>query len=480
MLVVRTTEREVPQNRKAIDIKGFGGIDTRHIRKLGQFSDGKNFWTRSGALFTREGCSLITGTPFTAPIRSIHSAGKAGLTTRLLVEEGVNLWHRLTVGGAWVNIKNNVAGNTYDSTIWATPFGDSYLLLVSGAQMLIYDIAAGTITAMQNLDGGTVPPMEFVTTFKGYVFGWAPNYSYANLVRFCGLDNNERQSIDYWPEDHALDVSGNASEPVIDVIPFQTHLFVLTTKGYYMVYGSGPTNFETSPGGRVGAYGLRCSAMAGDLAIWLGLDNGVRRVYAYSGTSAFPISQPIDELLQLADFTNVRAHGFGNQFWLLTPAASKTTAYAFDVMEKAWFIHEFPFRVAAGCGFGSYLAREYLHLGLHDNRLIMLDDSTTDLGAAITTTFDIGPVNIDNRTFNVKTFYVNAEPRNDFDIDVYAQVDSKALAGPYTAGFETGEVVTRSVKPRAKGQNITLRVTTTDKINEIQSATLTVIPRAVK
>lgn len=458
-----------------LEIKGFGGINKLHTRSLGQPSDGKNFWTRSGSLYTREGCSVVADTPFAASIASLHTVAKVGLDNSIfLAEEGTNLWHSRDGLSTWASIKGDVTGNNYSTCIWGTPYGDYYLLLVSGTQQLVYDITAGTLAAMVNEDGD-VPSFEFVTTFRGYVWGWGPNYADSNLIRFCGYDDNDDVSIDWWPLDYAINPSGNPGEPVLAAHPINEELFVLTDKGSYHIYGFSEDNFESAFAGNIGVYKARCSARVGDYVLWLDRD---KKVQAYSGTNAYAISQPIDEYLADEDFTGVYAVGMGKRFWLIFPGSATTKAYVFDVEEKGWYIHEFPGVFTAGVYHGEYLSDMLAYYGMDDGRLVKLDpDKETDFNTAIVTGFTIGPINIKSRKLKGKILHLTAEPKNDFSLDVYSQTDQNDEVGPETVDFETGDQVDVDVKIKAKkGKNLSVRIETTDKINELQSATLTVRP----
>jgi hypothetical protein len=467
--------------KKPLKIEGFGGINKLHTRALGQPSDGRNFWTRSGSLYTREGCSVVADTPFTASIKTLHSVSKVGLTNSIfLLEEGVNLWHSRDGLATWTNIKNNVTGNKYNSCVWGTPYGDYYLLLMSGTQQLVYDITAGTIAALVNSEvGGTVPAFEFVTTFRGFVWGWGPNYADSNLIRFCGYDTNEDVSIDYWPLDYAINPSGNPGEPVLAAHPINEELFILTDKGSYHIYGFSEENFETALAGNVGLYKTRCSARVGDYVLWLDRD---QKVQAYSGTNSYTVSQPIDEYLKDETFTNVYVVSLGKRFWLNFPGTTTTKSYVFDVEEKAWYIHEFPGVLTTGIYHGEYLSTMYSYYGMSDYRLIKLDPAVvTDFSTAITTEFTLGPINIEGRKLKGKRFHITADPKSDFDLEVYSQTDQEDEVGPETISFEEGNQVDANVKINArKGKNLSVRVTTTDKIDELQNATITVKPGRLK
>lgn len=476
--------------KRALPVKAFGGINKLHTRDLGQASEGKNFWTRNGVLVTREGCSLVSTPSFTSSIESIHSAAKVGMTTRLLVEEGTNLWHTLD-GINWSTIKTDVAGNGYSSVSY---YG--YLILVSGSQMLAYDIGAATIAPLQNTDDPTipVPDMEFITVHKDILFGWAPHFSPADTIHFNGYEKDADGKIlgrskDAWPADFAIKVPDGSGSPVMACIPAGTHLLILTQRSYWLLYGDNEDNFSLVPGGATGVYSERCAAKVGDYAVWLGLDeHGVKRVYAYSGTQPYVISQPVEELLNnlpAAAFANVRTYGFGAQFWLVLPdtTTNTTKAFVFDTQDKEWYYHEYPAAFMCTALHGDYMGRQYIHLGTHDARVVRLDSSSTDLGNPITTEFKIGPVHLDGANkFKVKRIWFNAEPRNDFSLDVYASTDAGAESGLYSVSFTAGGQKTQQVKLQGdnKGRDIYLRVVSTDRINELQSFTLTVVPKAVK
>lgn len=476
-------------DKQALPVAAFGGINKLHTRDLGQASQGKNFWTRNGVLVTREGASLVPGTSFTGPVRSIHSAAKVQTSTRLLVEEGGRLWHRLYDSANWQVLLSNVSGNGFSSAVYY-----EHLILVNGPQKYAYDIGAGSIAPLVNLEGGEVPDMEFITVHKGILFGWSPNFHPADTIHFNGYEKDADGKIlgrskDSWPPDFAIKVSGDVGTPVLDCISVGTHLLILTQKGYWLLYGNDEDDFSLVPGGATGVYGVRCSAKVEDYAVWLGLDeHGIKRVYAYSGTQPVVISQPVEELLNglpRTAFANARAYGFGTKFWLVVPDtyANTTKAFVFDVQEKQWYVHEFPAAFTCACLYGEYMERQYVHFGTRDARLVRLDDSPTDFGNPIVTEFKIGPIHLDGaRKFKAKRVWFNAEPRNDFKLDVYASSDAGPESGPYAVSFTASGQKTQQVKLQGgnKGRDIYLRVTTTDRINELQSFSLTVAPKAVK
>ncbi len=468
--------------KSLISIPAWGGINALHARNPGQPSNGKNFIVENGELSTRGGSSLVASTDFDAAIRSIHAAAKAGANTRFLAEEGANLWHRTSPTGEWVKLKEDVNGaHPINSTIWSTGSGDNYAMLVNGAQMRLYDITAGTVSDMQNLATGetTVPAMEFVSNIRGtnYVFAWAPNYTDPHLLRYNGVDGDGYPSIDYWPSTNAINISGDASEPVVDCLQLNAYSIALTIRGYYRVMGI-PGGFEPYPGGGIGAYGVRCAAVVANVALWLGAD---RKVYAYTGTEAYPISQPVDKYLKAETYTNVFSARTPTQFWLCFPGTTTTTCYVFDVREKAWFIFVYPFVFKAACLFGEYLATEYLHFGLSDGRILRTDTSTSDAGTAITTDLTLGPMGVGGQFFSAPTMHLTANPAAQFALSVYRKENNHTEAGPETATFAAGVESTQEINLHGiTGRNLIVRMTTTNKVDSLLSGEITVDPKVVK
>lgn len=471
----------------AMYVKAFGGINKLHTRQLGQASEGKNFWTKNGVLVTREGCTILPGVPLFNFVRSIHLASKAQITPRLLVEENGKLWRYNSLD--WRQLLSNVSGNSFSSVMYY-----DYLILVNGFQKYAYDVAGDSIMPLQNLDGDEVPDMEFVTVYKDILFGWAPHFAPTDTIYFNGYEKDADGKIlgrskDSWPPDFAIRVPDPNGSPVMACIPAGNHLLILTQRNYFRLYGDNEDNFSLEPGGVVGVYDERSVAKVSDYVIWLGEDDhGAKRVYAYSGTQPYVISQPVEELLNNLSrtaFVNVRAYGFGTKFWLILPdvLANTTRAFVFDIEEKQWYIHEFPAAFICACLYGDP-DEQRIHFGTKDGKVVYLDErAATDFNFPITTEFRIGPIHIeDARKFKVKRLWLNAEPRNNFAINVYVSSDEGSESGPYLVNFTAGKQTTQFIKPRAghKGRDIYLRVNTTDRINELQSFSLTVVPKQIK
>ena len=477
-------------SEKPITINAFMGLNTLHTRQAGQLSGGKNCVVSAGSLKTRYGCSAVAGGETVLPdgvtfaaIKSIHSAVQSG-AERLLIEEGTNLWHRPTATGAWElligagkAITALTAGTTLSSCRW-----DDFLILVNGTQMLAYDITNGTIAAL----GGTPPAMEYVAEHNHILFGWAPNKAGANKVYFCGyVEGTVRRSKDAWDVDeYMIDVGGNSGNPVLAYIPYSTHYLALTKNDFWRIYGSTEADFSNLYGGPTSLVNSRCAVKVKDHIMWLGQDGRTYRVFAYTGTTPVPISMPVEDLFSDYVFADPWVYGGTNEFMLFLPDAtnSKTVVLVFDVLERQWQTpHEYPGVFNDAAEFGSYLQRRYVNIGLADGTLARLDDSETDFGADIESEFSIGPVDIDGRKLVIKNIWFKADPKNDFDIDVYSIADDKDEKGPQPLSFSDGAVVDAKVRfGTFRGQNLSLRCTSTDRIDELQKITIVVEPKAVK
>ena len=156
--------------------------------------------------------------------------------------------------------------------------------------------------------------------------------------------------------------------------------------------------------------------------------------------------------------------------------------FVFDIREEQWYYHEYPAAFTCGCLHGDYMARQYIYFGADDGRIAKLDSSAKDFDKPIITEFKVGPIRQDGRKFKAKRIWLNAEPQNDFTLGVYISADAGAESGPYEVSFKAGGQTTQQVKLQGgnKGRDIYLRLTTTDKINELQSFSITVMPKAIK
>ena len=462
--------------RSAINIDAFSGINSNHTRQSGQPSNGKNFVTKKGVLKSRGGCSSVTAPTNCGAVKSLH-AGSNKDYARLLLEEGINLHLRTGASGDWSAIKTDLdATKTLRGTRW-----QQYLLLGNGAWMGSFNIEDATVAAL----GGTPPSMQHFANWKYRPWGWGPDYANPHLLHYAGYDGNGDISKDVWPANYNLNIGGSSVAPVLNAIPFGTHLLCLSSVGYKRVYGETEENFEVMEGGDTGVYGVDMSARVGDLVLWVGND---KKVYYYSGSQAVDISGGfVEELLAGENFANAEVFVIDAQFWLTfsnSPATGKSRAYVFDTTESAWYIFEFAFVITASVAFRLFMQPNTWYVATSGGQLIALVDSlSTDLGVTFTTEFVLGPIRVQDRTLKMKLFWLNAEPKSRFSLSIYGKGDQgeETLLEPSPLTFETGAQTSKKAKlSKVRGQNITLKVSTVDKIDELQSATITMVPKAVK
>ncbi len=173
--------------KKLIPTKGLGGIDCRHGRELGKASKGKNFFTRNGALYTRDGSSSVDTTGFDAIIQSLHSIVRIGVTAQLLVQKGRKLYHKPTT--TWVELGTDIvpqATKVLRSCRWI-----DQLILVCGKG----DGATGTAV----LNGSTVGSVTINN--GGSRYDTAPTVSFtggggSSAAAHCHLTNGVVTSVD--------------------------------------------------------------------------------------------------------------------------------------------------------------------------------------------------------------------------------------------------------------------------------------------
>jgi len=471
-------------NKQSLDINGFRGINAQHTRKINELSDGKNFVVNNGVISTRGGYSLVDA-PFSTPILSLHMGAKVSLESRLLAEVGTSLWYRKDSDDPWVEIESTTADNYgFGSCTWTDPdTGTSHLILAGGATSWAFNIDVGTgVAELINLDGGDVPFMEFCCVYMGHIFVWGPNSAYPNRVNYCGgVEQTGHISKDYWPEDHAFDIPVDASEPVLNCIPFSDHLLVITTKSYHRNLGQIHPDFDQIyRAGDIGAYSVKCAVKLGNYAFWL---TDEKQVVAYEGNTAEVISDSIDKLLTDMDFSDVFTVGFGNQFWLVIPdsTAGITTCFIFDTQEKAWFKFVYALVFTSATAFGEPMGEQTLQFGTADGDIIDLDDSVLDVEADIETEFIVGPINSSNRKNKFKKMYFVVEPTTDYTLSVYSKGDREEEKEVVEVAVTDG--TQESVYARlsgVKGQNVQVRVNSTDRVTGLKSASLIMVPGKVK
>jgi len=171
-------------------------------------------------------------------------------------------------------------------------------------------------------------------------------------------------------------------------------------------------------------------------------------------------------------------------------ATGESRAYVYDVTEGQWYLYVFAYAITAAAVFSQFMKKDTLYLGgktasANAGTLIKLDDTvSTDLGAAFTTEFVIGPVQFEARGLKMKSLHLIADPKRNFDLDVYGTSDQTAekyLTNTAAIPFAVGNQVSKKIRlKRIRGQNVALRVTTTDNIDELQGIMPVLAPKGIK
>ena len=326
--------------------------------------------------------------------------------------------------------------------------------------------------------------MEFCCVYMGHIFVWGPNSAYPHRVYYCGVDEETGLvSKDYWPEDYNFLMPTDASEPVLTCIPFSDHLLVITTRGYYRMLDNQHPFLNILRSGDVGAYGVKCAVKLGNYAFWL---TDEKQVVAYEGNTTEVISDNIEGLLADMDFSNVFTVGFGNQFWLVFSDTEEgelgtTTCFVFNTQEKAWFKFEYALAFTSATVFGEPMGEQTLQFGTHNGVILDFDGSELDYDAAIETEFIVGPINSSNRKNKFKKMYFLVEPTTDYTLSVYSKGDREEEKEVVEVAVTDG--TQQSVYARlsgVKGQNVQIRVNSTDRVTGLKSASLIMVPGKVK
>jgi len=456
--------------KSSSNIKKMGGIDTRFARESSRFSDGKNFYTRGGSLFTRPGTSIVES-PLTSDIISMVSAPLPGQKTILIVQQGNKLFH----------LKNKVWAEKYtltsDKPLKYCRFINK-ILMVNGTDKLAYDIVFDNYSSIAGSGDDAMPNIEHLVTWRFRPFGWSPNTSESHMLRFSGYDEDDMIDPSVWPPSFSLNVGGASGSPIFAAFASGNHLLVLTESTYTPVFGNTENDFEIGASGMTSVLRPDTAGAIDDNVLWLGKDiTGHLVVYLYSGTEPVIISEPIQDLIPFIELDTVFTKTFLNQFWVICNGKTDSRVLIYDVSEREWFVYEFPFTISSGTVFGEYLDDDYIYIG-SSSTVIKLDPLVnTDIdNNVITTSFIWGPIGMNNRMLKPKTLYVVAEPSNDFNLAVTPIIDDNEEPEAVVLIFESLsniKQVTESIRvPRDKGYNMSYKFSTTDNINKINGLTV--------
>lgn len=489
--------------RTPIHIQVFGGINKSHTRELGQPSEGKNFWTRGGALYSRQGLKqLVTpGGPvnFGGPVNSLFSCKEAQVTERLIAQVQGDLYHSLLPSFEdFTLIQGGLSGYGHGNVY------REHLIMSFGLQVLFYNVMSGVLSG--DLTNVGAPMCKFTSTWRDYLWtvpggSFAPSYQLQfNGYQYEPIDpafpDDPPKIIDrditVWPENHNIKIHDGTG--VMGAIPFGSQLIIITEFGTWHLYGNNEDDFELIKGSTIGAlYSLfNVCALVADHPVWIGTD---RKIYMFTGSVVEHISGPVDELMMQEKSKGIlyypRVYGFGQQLWIIIvknlgleqEPLNTTTAYVYDAQEGQWYVHEFGCHILSACMYDNKI-----HFGLKDGRIVYMDPSAvdaegnpTDLDGPVTTEFTVGPINIQSRRMKIKSANVMAEPYHDFALTIHSQIGQEGGVEQGAVEFSQGGQDTQRVKfASLKGKDLTLRFSSTDKIDELQSMTLVTTLKDVK
>ena len=479
--------------KENINISGFTGINNLNIKDVSEIVTGKNFRTFQGELTSRKGNRVLTEKIFDTSINSIHSCGISQITSRLLVQEGANLWLKNGTS-AWELLSSTISNGQLNSTQWSTfrEGRDSQLVLVNGTKNYVFNIEAGTsISEMANFStiSYDVPKMEKVTTHQGFVFGWSPNFSPANTLKFndyITIDEDGEQKkyidIDYWNPAFQIDPS-NINETTLEFVSFDTHGLALTNRGAYRLEGYDENSFSTSVVGKYPVYGMNCASKVSNFIMWVGRDSNKLKVYAYGGSDIISIGEKIEEELNSRTFNKIFTIGHDGKFYIFMPNTTDTKVFIFDTIEKQWYIDIYEKIFTCACiHHENFLDKGYLYVGTSLGELVKFDNVSINdfLNTTYSTEFTyILELGRDNS--KLKNIWITAEPKNDFTLNIVAQGDNNLETDVFSIDFTTGKQITKKVKiKRAKGSNMKVKFYTNDHIDKLIHLNFIVVPKSLK
>ena len=479
--------------RKNIPVSAFSGVNNLNIKDTTEIVTGKNFRTFQGELSSRKGNIILIEKIFDNAVKSIHSCGVPQMTSRILVQEGTNLWLKNGTDN-WTLLDDTISSAQLNSTQWSTfrEGRDSQLVLSNGANNYVFNINAGTgISELTNLSeiSYDVPKMEKVTTHQGRVFGWSPNYAPANTIKFndyivIGEDADAKKyiDIDYWNPAFQIDPS-NINETTLEFVSFDTHGLALTNRGAYRLEGYDETNFSTSVVGKYPVYGMNCASKVANYIIYVGRDSNKLKVYAYSGSDIVSIGEKIEEELNSRTFTKIFTIGHDGKFYIFMPDASDTKVFIFDTIEKQWYIDIYEkIFTCASIHHENFLEKGFLYVGTDNGDLVKFDNTaTTDFGVTTYSTEFEYLLELGREKSKLKRIWITAEPKHNFTLNVVCQGDNNLETETFVCNFVEGEQMIHKLKiRRAKGSNMRIKFFTDDDIDKLVHVSFVVIPKKLK
>ena len=470
-------------SRKMILLDKVMGIDHRFSKDVFHFYEGRNFFTKSGSLFSRFGTKIMATSPDSSEIKSMFPVVMPTVTSSIIFQQGITL--RKLQGTTFTAPKTDCNAATFKGCRWLNS-----LILVNGHDKLRYNFSTDAFTDLTVVGDSTVPNLERVVSWKSRVFGWMPSSSTGHILYFCGYDINGMVDPTVWPPVFTLDIGGDVGSPILAALPSSDHLLCLTENSFIQVYGNTESDFTRLYGGSTNVLNSDvCQAING-IIFWIGKDlEGMFTVYVYSGTSATPISEPIAGFLQQVDFSKVFTASIGNQYWIICPNEGEdlTTCYIYDIIEKDWYIYDIPGILSNVVNYDIGGVSDNIVMSTNEGLLVNSDPSILDDydASAVNTRFTVGPINSGNLMMKSRTLYVTALVKNSFLLDLSLTVDGKEEKMSKSLEFDLGDFGERLVTimkklPKVRGRNMYINFSSIEKIENLQSISYVISPRGVK
>jgi hypothetical protein len=230
---------------------------------------------------------------------------------------------------------------------------------------------------------------QFTYDLRAPATGNVDRLAWFNNMLFAAKDNTVDVStlddIESFPPENQIQITGNPSDPIIAVVPFQDSLIFFKNDSVHALAGDSPETLSISD--ITFEYGITSPRA------WCVFENRLffmdkKAICEYSGSNITPVSDKIESFIDVANIENMTGLHVKklNQAWF----GDGSLTFVFDYIAEAWMIYDgHPMDKSAGLINVDYSGRIdpfYWKSGASFHQGIRFGSSLTqDLGANITT-----------------------------------------------------------------------------------------------
>lgn len=196
---------------------------------------------------------------------------------------------------------------------------------------------SGVTTYLTNFSYFTVSQYNY--TVRSPATSGVDRLSYYNNMIFASKDNtidvSELDDIESFPPENRLQISGNPSDPIVAMVPFQDSLIIFKEDSIHELRGNSPETLSiTDISFEFGCVSPRGYCVFENRLLFV----DKKAICEYSGANIKPVSDKIESFIDSADkyrMTGLHVKRL-NQAWF----ADGTNTFVYDYIADAWMIYD--------------------------------------------------------------------------------------------------------------------------------------------